>query len=200
MIDHQTSQSSTAVRGGVDDWGDDCQLQSGAGAATELSFKDKLSVRYCVRAIKTVIADPLVLKRKLESMAAARRTPPESAPLTPAPQTAAHAEWILNLKPGERVRVKSLQEIKATLDEDNRCERMAYLPATMNKFCGGTYTVRKRIGRFFDEREWRLMKLKNVVILDGVHCEPPLNAEGGPAGCDRTCFLFWKEAWLERAE
>lgn len=184
----------------ADAWTEDCQLQSNAAAATELSFRDQVSLRYLARALKTVITDPLVLKRKWQSFVAARRTTLESGPPTGTVHIDRHEEWELNLQPGERVRVKSAHEIQATLDEDNRCERLRYTPTLMNKYCGGTYTVRKRVDRFFDDHTWRLLKLKNVVILDGVYCEPPRNINEGFAGCDRTCFLFWKEAWLERVD
>ena len=68
----------------------------------------------------------------------------------------------------------------------------------MADHCGQEYVVGKRVRRFFDERTRRLLKLRNVVILDGVYCEPPRGDFHDYAGCDRTCFFFWKEAWLER--
>ena len=68
----------------------------------------------------------------------------------------------------------------------------------VDAYCGKSFTVRKRIRRFFDERTRRMVKLRDVVILEGVFCEvSPLGFEEY-AGCDRTCFLFWKESWLER--
>lgn len=106
----------------------------------------------------------------------------------------------LGLRSGERVRVKSREEIRTTLDEDGRFEGMAYLPAVMDSFCGRSFTVRKEVNRFFDERHWRMMKLKRAVILDGVFCEPPEHLGCAYAGCQRTCFLFWKEGWLDRVE
>jgi hypothetical protein len=72
------------------------------------------------------------------------------------------------------------------------------MASDMGRFCGGIYTVRKRIDRYFDERTRRMLKLRNVVILDGVYCEPPSSGPHDYAGCTRSCFLFWKEAWLER--
>ena len=62
-------------------------------------------------------------------------------------------------------------------------------------FCGKTYRVRKQVRTFLDERDFRVKKLKNVFLLDGVFCDgSPLE----PEPCDRMCFLFWKGAWLER--
>ena len=45
----------------------------------------------------------------------------------------------------------------------------------------------------------RMLRIRNTVILDEVYCEPPADGSDDYAGCHRTCFLFWKEAWLERA-
>ncbi|HNY90296.1 MAG TPA: hypothetical protein PKM23_02105 [bacterium] len=103
----------------------------------------------------------------------------------------------LNLQPGERVRVKSFKEIQGTLNEDNKFQGLAYTPA-MKKYCGGTYTVVKRVERAFDERRWKMAAIRNVVLLDGVFCD----GVGGPTrewdGCDRCCYIWWKEGWLER--
>jgi len=96
------------------------------------------------------------------------------------------------------VRVKPWNKIKETLNEKGQCEGLSYLKPVMDKYCGGVYRVRKRVNLFFDERRWRLSKLQNVVILDGVFCESRPDGGEDWSGCDRTCFLFWKEAWLER--
>ena len=104
----------------------------------------------------------------------------------------------LGLEPGDRVQVKSVDEIAATLDEEGRFEGLAYIPGLMDQYCGQTYTVRKRVVHFFDERSWRMVKVKNIVLLDEVFCEPPRHIHCDWAACDRTCFLFWKEGWLRR--
>lgn len=43
------------------------------------------------------------------------------------------------------------------------------------------------------ENNGEIRKLKNTVLLDGVMCE-------NLYGCDRSCFHFWREAWLRRVE
>lgn len=73
----------------------------------------------------------------------------------------------LNLQPCDRVRVKSKGEIQATLNREGRYERLAYMPVVMDRFCRQTLRVRTRVDRFFDERNWRMMKLKNVVLFGG---------------------------------
>jgi len=104
----------------------------------------------------------------------------------------------VGLQPGDQVRVKLPVEIRATLDGRNRYEGLHYTSATMERYCGGTYTVLARVDRFFDERSRRLLKLKNTVVLDRVYCQPAPDLDNVIAGCKRMCFCFWKEAWLER--
>ena len=104
----------------------------------------------------------------------------------------------VGLQPGHQVRVKLAAEIRATLDGHNRYEGLHYTAATMDRYCGGTYTVLTRVDRFFDERSRRILKLKNTVLLDRVYCQPEPDMDNCIAGCKRTCFCFWKEAWLER--
>lgn len=78
----------------------------------------------------------------------------------------------LRLQPGQQVRVKLPAEIRATLDAHNRYEGLHYTSVTMDRYCGGTYTVLTRVDRFFDERSRRILKLKNTVLLDRVYCQP----------------------------
>jgi hypothetical protein len=104
----------------------------------------------------------------------------------------------LHLVPGELVRIKPLDQIEATLDEEGKYRGLSFM-SLMRQHCGELHTVSKRVGRFFDERTRTLLKLRDVVILDDVYCVPPLEGQHEYAGCDRTCFFFWKEAWLERA-
>jgi hypothetical protein len=145
--------------------------------------------RLLARRVGKAVRHPLSVPAKLRERAAARRRRAEPAPPVPAP---------LGLQAGDRVRVKSRDGIRATLDASGRCETLEYMAWVQDAFCGGTFTVRKRVDKFFDERQRRILRLRNVVILDGVYCEPDPNGTGSLAGCQKTCFLFWKEAWLER--
>jgi hypothetical protein len=104
----------------------------------------------------------------------------------------------VGLQPGDRVRVKPPAQIRATLDDHNRYEGLSYVPATMERYCRGTYTVLTRVDRFYDERSRRMLRLKNTVLLDKAYCMPAPDLDDRIAGCKRMCFCFWKEAWLER--
>ena len=174
----------------------DCQLQDLPEAGRELGRADRLKMlayfwsRYLVRNGRRVVADPAVLLEKLHLVRRREEVAPptDEAPILPPP---------LRLRNGERVRVKSVEMIRATLNGDGLCEGLGFMPIQA-AFCGGEYSVRKRIDRFFDERTRRMLRTRNIVILDGVYCEPTLDGGDDYAGCHRTCFLFWKEAWLER--
>ncbi len=97
----------------------------------------------------------------------------------------------LHLQPGELVRVKSEAEIRRTLDGDERHRGLLWMP-DMARFCGGEFRVYKRVDRIMLESTGAIRKLKDTVLLEGVMCENLYD-------CDRSCFHFWREAWLQRA-
>ena len=105
----------------------------------------------------------------------------------------------LNLKPGERVKVKSYEEIQETLDQNCKYQGLSFTVA-QRKYCGRTYTVLKRLEKVFDERRWKLSKIRDTVLLDGVVCDGAGGISREWDGCDRYCLLWWKEAWLERVD
>jgi hypothetical protein len=98
----------------------------------------------------------------------------------------------LGLQPGEWVRVKSEQEIIATLDNCSQNKGLAWMPI-MSLYCGKKLRVYKRVDKIVLESTGEIRKLKNTVLLEGGICD-------GIYGCDRSCFHFWREAWLDRIE
>ena len=102
----------------------------------------------------------------------------------------------LDLQPGELVRVKSYEEILATLNEKSH-NRGMYFDAEEVPFCGGTYEVLRRVEKIIDEKTGRMLHLKNdAIILKGVECEARY------AKCRRFCprsiHAYWREIWMER--
>lgn len=183
---------------------DVCQLQGTPEATEALRADEKLvmaldkTARRTLRRLRKVVADPgIVVRRTLPILDPQRASEPRRARADGIPVVLRHSP---PLAPGDRVRVRTMPEIEATLDDNGTCGGMGFLPIVMAKYCGGTYTVRGRVDRFFDERNWKMLKLRDSVILDDVFCQPPREAGVPWAGCDRSCFLFWKEAWLERIE
>jgi hypothetical protein len=119
-----------------------------------------------------------------------RRTAP-SAPALPASATA----QTIALKPGDRVRVRTREEIQATLNPFKELKGCAFLEE-MWQYCGTTHRVLKSMERFLDERDYKVKKTRGVVLLENIICH------GTPVfgRCDRCCFLFWREEWLEKLQ
>jgi hypothetical protein len=100
-----------------------------------------------------------------------------------------------SLKAGDLVQVLSWEEISKLLNEKNETQGLAFMPG-MEKYCGTQAKVMRRVNYIFDESKRVMRKIKNVVLLEGVIC----SGEGmfSSEGCERACFLFWKEAWLKK--
>jgi hypothetical protein len=115
----------------------------------------------------------------------------------PAPRPAARpAAPAADVRAGDLVRVRARGEIEATLDAEGGLCGCFFAPQ-MFAWCGRELTVATQVHRFFDERRWRMLRTRNMVLLEGVVCDgrPLREAEG----CDRRCYYFWRTEWLERA-
>jgi len=100
----------------------------------------------------------------------------------------------LGLKAGELVRVRSYQQIQATLDEEGKLKGCSFLNV-MQPYCGTTQKVFKVVARFVDERNYKIKNVRGIVLLEGVMC----TGTEFYGNCDRSCLFFWREEWLERA-
>jgi hypothetical protein len=100
----------------------------------------------------------------------------------------------LGLRPGDWVEVLSEQEIRSTLDDRERHKGLYFMPE-MRKYCGQTLRVRKKVENIMLEsnREMRRVRIPTVILEDAV-CDGESSG-----GCDRSCFLLWREKWLKRA-
>lgn len=98
----------------------------------------------------------------------------------------------LHLQPGELVEVLSEDEIHYTLDDKGRLRGLEFIPE-MRKFCGKQFRVYKRLEDIILETTGEIRKIKNTVLLEGAICDGSEHF-----GCDRSCFCFWREAWLKR--
>jgi hypothetical protein len=97
------------------------------------------------------------------------------------------------LKSGDVVRVRSREEIDSTLDPFKELKGCAFLP-DMYQYCDSRQRVLRAMQHFLDERDYKLKKVHGVILLENIICN------GTPAfgPCDRCCFLFWREEWLEK--
>lgn len=100
------------------------------------------------------------------------------------------------LKAGDLVRVKSEEEIMATLNHLGQSRGCSFMADIMTPYCGTSQRVLKSMERFVDERDLRVKKCKGLILLEGVMCEGTTIF----GRCDRACFMFWREEWLEKIE
>ena len=75
----------------------------------------------------------------------------------------------LGLQPGDIVQVKSLEEMRATLDTKGR-NRGLICDLELKQFCGMTYRVRTRLDRMISEATGKMRKVEGTVILEGNNC------------------------------
>ncbi|MEO0248205.1 MAG: hypothetical protein ABIN58_01430, partial [candidate division WOR-3 bacterium] len=71
------------------------------------------------------------------------------------------------LRAGDLVRVRSRQEIEATLNHWRQLKGCTFMPE-MAEYCGTTQRVLKPMQRFVDERDLRVKKSNGIVLLEGV--------------------------------
>jgi len=99
----------------------------------------------------------------------------------------------LDLRPGELVRVKSKEDILATLDE-NLLNRGMGFDEEMSRYCGQTARVQSRVERCLDEKTGRMLTMKSpCIVLEDVLCRGVYNVS-----CPREFVPFWREIWLVR--
>lgn len=98
----------------------------------------------------------------------------------------------IGLQPGDIVKVRSREEIMRTLDHLGRNRGLEFSPE-MEKYCGETFRVLKRLERMITD-QGTMRQIANTVLLEGATCDG--KAHGG---CPRNCHCLWREIWLERS-
>ncbi len=99
------------------------------------------------------------------------------------------------LRPGDRVRLRPLDDILATLDANSSYEGVPFMPEQL-AYAGQTLTVYRRLEKICDYvgKDTRSRRMTDAVLLRETRCNGT-----GHGGCQAECRIFWKEAWLERA-
>ncbi|MEP6492876.1 MAG: hypothetical protein ABJF01_09375 [bacterium] len=101
----------------------------------------------------------------------------------------------LDLTIGERVQVKSVEEIRDTLNVEQR-NRGLYFDKEMQPYCNRTYTVGARVTQIIEEKTGRMMKLPgDCIIMEGVHCTGRYHKN-----CPRASPSYFREIWLRRTD
>jgi hypothetical protein len=98
----------------------------------------------------------------------------------------------LNLQPGEWVEVKSLREIKATLDVGGKNRGLGFAP-DQAAFCGKRYRVAGRVEKLILEWSGEMHTIANTVKLEELTCRGRMCRS-----CPRNCLHLWREIWLRR--
>ncbi|HSD63048.1 MAG TPA: hypothetical protein VLB50_04590 [Ignavibacteriaceae bacterium] len=107
------------------------------------------------------------------------------------------------LKAGDLVEVKSIDEIFLTLDSNGALDNLPFMPEMIG-YCGRQFRVSRKVvqavidsaGIFgYSEAYVRAFKNDDVVILEDLRCSGENHD-----GCKRGCAIFWKEAWLRKAD
>lgn len=101
----------------------------------------------------------------------------------------------LDLVPGELVQTKSVDEIKATLDA-NQKNRGLYFDVEMVPFCARTCRVRARVNQIIEEPTGKMIKIPgDCIVLEGTACTGKYHMS-----CPRAIFPYWREIWLRRVD
>jgi hypothetical protein len=101
----------------------------------------------------------------------------------------------LSLRAGQLVEVRSEEEILATLDEKGELESLPFMPE-MVQFCGRQFTVASVAHKLCDTQTGSGMRrMHSAVHLSGVRCDGQAHD-----GCQASCLIYWKEAWLKRVD
>lgn len=104
----------------------------------------------------------------------------------------------LGLRVGERVRVKSREEIVRTLTPRGTTRGLRF-DHEMFAYCGQTFRVRARVHRCIHEIKRVMVELKTeALVLEGAAC----TGDHNPTRwfCPRAIYPFWRECWVERVE
>ncbi len=103
-----------------------------------------------------------------------------------------NANGALGLQPGERVRVKSADEIQQTLGPAGKNFGLSFEPE-MSRYINGVFEVDFPVRKIILEETGQMVRLKDTVALKTLVCKGSC-----VKNCPRSNTLYWREAWLER--
>jgi hypothetical protein len=97
---------------------------------------------------------------------------------------------------GDLVEVKAPDEIVQTLDAEGASDHLPFMPE-MLEFCGRRFRISRRALTicFSGQGSPRGFRADDVVTLDGVRCSGAAHD-----GCQKSCMIFWREAWLRKVK
>ena len=95
------------------------------------------------------------------------------------------------LRVGDWVEVRSKDEILRTLDCEGRLDGMPFMPE-MLAFCGKRFQVCKRAHKTCDT----VFPVRGRRVAHAAHLDTRCDGSAH-GGCQASCLLFWKDAWLK---
>src|ERR1035437_1737289 len=154
---------------------------------------NEAGARFFAKAGRTQITMDAVAKLKEQPSILRFRESRGSPMPTPRQPTAAQKDDKGRLTHGQLVEVRSAQEIAATLDADGKLDGVPFMPE-MAIHCGRAFRVFRRADITCVEGHG-LRRMNSTVFLEDVRCDGSAHD-----GCQRSCLIFWKEAWLKPVE
>jgi len=104
----------------------------------------------------------------------------------------------LDLQVGEVVRVKTHQDILATIDTRD-CNRGMRFDKEMVRYCGHDLRVIARVGQIINESTGKMLRMPTPsVILEGAYCTSQYSERR--LMCPRRIVPYWREIWLRRVD
>lgn len=102
----------------------------------------------------------------------------------------------MELRVGNWVEVRPLDDILQTLDANGSLDGLPFMPEMVD-WCGKALRVLRRVEQTCVDGTPKIRRFSanDVVILDMPRC-----SGAGHDGCSRGCRIFWKEAWLRRID
>jgi hypothetical protein len=92
---------------------------------------------------------------------------------------------------GDAVEIRSLAEIRETLDSAGCLDALPF-QTEMEAFCGQRAVIFRSVDKIYDYgRTKKLRRLADAVLLTGLRCHGSSHG-----GCQASCYLLWKSAWL----
>jgi hypothetical protein len=171
-----------------------CQMTELPGATTRLSWRDPRHYwrelrSGNVRLIPFITAVALALFNSVQRKSGGAEAPYRE----PTDRKTSPKAVLLDVQPGEIVRVKTKQEIEQTLNSVSK-NRGLWFDREMHRFCGGEFRVAAVVRNAVDEASGKMLTFNNsCIVLDGV------SATGEYLGlCPQNELIYWREAWLER--
>ena len=92
----------------------------------------------------------------------------------------------------QKVKVKSQEEIRLTLDKENKLDGLLFMGQMFN-YCDQEHRIHKIVKNIYMGK--MIKPTASLYILYNLRCNGM--SESFHQKCDRTCHLVWHESWLD---